>query len=402
MAQALYLVRVSIALLLSYIGFVSLGLPDTVLGAAWPAIRADLGLPLDAAGDALLLTTGGVVLSSAASGGIRGRLGTAAVLGGSTILAAAALAVASVAPPWGLFLAAAFIAGLGGGAIDATLNHLVARRHSARHMNWLHACWGVGASLTPVVVAWSLAAGRSWRAPYRLLAAAEVALALAFVVTRRMWRDEAASGDAQTHTHAHAPARVGRPRSAMWASVSLFLLYGGVEAGTGLWATSLLTVTRGASAATAGALVAVYWGSLTAGRFVLGAAADALGPARLLRWTIRAAVVAAAALALPGTGLWFVATALAVLGFALAPVYPLTMHDTASRFGAAGARLVGYQVAACSIGVATLPWVIGKIGARSSILAIPPLLLLLAIATAALEIVRRRASVEPEEARADR
>lgn len=378
-----------IALLLSYVGFVSLGLPDTVLGAAWPAIRADLGLPLGAAGDALLLTTGGVVLSSAASGGIRARLGTAAVLIGSTMLAASALALAAFAPPWVVFLAAAFVAGLGGGAIDATLNHLVARRHSARHMNWLHACWGVGASLTPMVVAWSLADGRSWRAPYRMLAAAEVTLVLAFVMTRRMWRDETPRDQVRATTGG------GRPRGAMWASVLLFLFYGGVEAGTGLWATSLLTGTRGASAALAGALVAVYWGSLTVGRFVLGAAADALGPARLLRWAIRAAVIAAAAVAIPGTGLWFVATALALLGFALAPVYPLTMHDTASRFGTAGATLVGYQVAACSIGVATMPWLVGRIGGRTSVLVIPPLLLVLAVVTAALEIARRRGSPGP-------
>ncbi|HXU64889.1 MAG TPA: MFS transporter [Polyangia bacterium] len=154
-----------VALALSYVGFVSLGLPDTVLGAAWPAIRADLGLPLQAAGSAALLTTAGVVLSSTASGWVRSRLGTPAVLVASTVLAAAALALSGAARVWSTFLAAAFVAGLGGGAIDAALNHLVARRHSARHMNWLHACWGVGASLTPLLVAWMLQRGQSWGVP---------------------------------------------------------------------------------------------------------------------------------------------------------------------------------------------------------------------------------------------
>jgi fucose permease len=375
---------VSIALLLSYIGFVSLGLPDTVLGAAWPAIRADFGLPLDAAGEAVLLTTGGIVLSSTVSSRVRARFGTVAVLVGSTVLASLALALAAAAPRWAMFLAAALIAGLGGGAIDATLNDFVARRHSARQMNWLHACWGVGATVTPILVAALLASGRSWRAPYEILAVVEVALSLAFVATHRLWRDEAPLRETMS------PAAVGGPRSAMWASVAMFLFYGGVEAGTGLWATSLLTLTRGASAAEAGALVGLYWGALTVGRFVLGAVADALGPARLLRMTIRTAVGAAAALALPGTPISFVGAALAVLGFALAPVYPLTMHDTATRFGAAGVRLVGYQVAAASVGIATLPWLVGKIGARSSVLLIPLLLLLMAVIAAILEVARRR------------
>ena len=176
----------------------------------------------------------------------------------------------------------------------------------------------------------------------------------------------------------------------MQASVLMFLFYGGVEAGTGLWATSLLTLTRGASAAQAGALLAIYWGALTVGRFVLGSVADAVGPMRLLSLAIRTAVAAAATLALPGTPLWFTGAALAALGFSLAPVYPLAMRDAALRYGTSGGRVVGYQVAACSIGVATLPWLLGKVGAHAGPLMIPPLVLLLAVMTAALEVLRRR------------
>lgn len=373
------------ALLLSYVGFVSLGLPDTTLGAAWPAIRADLGLPLDAAGAAILLTTAGVVLSSAASGRLRARIGTAAVLIGSTSLAALALGITAVAPRWAYFLVGAFVAGLGGGAIDASLNHLVARRHSARHMNWLHASWGVGATLSPVLVSALLAGGSSWRMPYAVLAAVELALALAFVASRPVWLEGEGEGELPT-------ARTSRPapRGASRASVLMFFFYGGVEAGTGLWATSLLTVTRGASVATAGALVAIYWGALTVGRFVLGAVADLLGPMRLLRISLRVGVVALALFAIPGTPLPFAAAALALLGLALGPVYPLAMHDTPARFGAEGARLVGYQVAACSVGLAVIPWLVGMVGARTDVLAIPAVLLGLAVVAAALEVSRRR------------
>jgi fucose permease len=148
-------------------------------------------------------------------------------------------------------------------------------------------------------------------------------------------------------------------------------------------------MTRGASAATAGALVAVYWGALTVGRFALGALSDRIGPMRLLRVTLRVAVVALGALAIPGTPLPFAGAALAVLGLALAPVYPLAMHDTPARFGDAGARLVGYQVAACSVGIALIPWLAGIAGARATVLAIPALLLGLGIVAAVLEALRR-------------
>ena len=372
-----------VGLALSYVGFVSLGLPDTVLGAAWPAIRADLGLPLQAAGSAVLLTTAGVVVSSAGSGRLRGRLGTAPELVGSTVLAAAALGLDAVAPTWSVFLLAALVAGLGAGAIDAALNHLVATRYSARHMNWLHACWGVGASLTPMLVAWLLKRGLSWRRPYAILAGVELLLALAFVANRRSWGEPAAAGASAS------PSRLVGPRGAMLASVAMFACYGGVEAGIGLWATSLLTITRGASPAVAGALVAGYWAALTIGRFVLGAFANRLGPLRLLRFAVRGVVVVLGALAIPGTPAWVVGGALALLGFALAPVYPLAMHDTANRFGASGARLVGYQVGACSLGVAVIPWAVGVLGARLSPLAIPPALMVLAVVVVALEMRRR-------------
>jgi len=175
----------------------------------------------------------------------------------------------------------------------------------------------------------------------------------------------------------------------MAASVAFFALYGGVEASVGLWATSLLTMTRGASPATAGAMVAGYWGALTIGRFALGASVHRWGPLRLLRFCTRGAVVALALLALPGTPLWFWGGALGVLGFALAPIYPVTMHDTASRFDEAGARLVGYQVAACSVGVAVLPGLVGVIGAWISPLLIPPAVMALALGVVALEVRRR-------------
>lgn len=370
-------------LALSYAGFVSLGLPDTVLGAAWPAMRATLGLPVDAAGAALLVTTGGVVLSSMGSWRARVRWGTAAVLVGSTALAALALFGSAAAPSFAFVLVAAGVAGLGGGAIDACLNDYVAKHHSARHMNWLHASWGVGAAIAPAVVSTVLAAGASWRLAYAILGTLELALVAAFWITRHSWSSDGVA--AASSQPAHAPS--AWPRR---ASVLMFYFYGGFEAGAGLWASSLLTETRGTSRAFAGAAVAVYWGSLCVGRFVIGARADVWQPARVLRVSVAAGLVAAVALAIPGTPPWFVVASLAALGFALAAVYPLAMHDTPRRFGADdGSRLVGYQVAAASLGVATLPWATGAIAAATSLAGLPALLCLIAACVVWLEHARR-------------
>jgi len=376
----------TLLLWLSYVGFVSLGLPDTVLGAAWPAMRAEFGLPLDAAGAAVLVTTAGVVSSSTASGWLRMRIGAGVVLSGSTLIAALALVGSGLSPRWLVLLMAAAAAGLGGGAIDATLNDHVARHHSARHMNWLHACWGVGAAIAPNVVAFVLARGQSWRSAYLVLGAIEALLALAFIATRSLWRDDALAAEGGEH----ARTSVEPSPTAARASVAMFYCYGGLEAGTGLWAASLLATTRNVSLAGAGAAVGLYWGSLCAGRFVIGAWADRLGPSRVLAAAVWCALAAVVALALPGTPAWFVVIALAALGFALAPIYPLAMHDTPRRFaGAAAAQLVGRQVAATSVGVASLPWLLGVIAERITLQWLPAMLVVLAVAVIILERARR-------------
>jgi fucose permease len=172
--------------------------------------------------------------------------------------------------------------------------------------------------------------------------------------------------------------------------VLMFFCYGGLEAGVGLWITTLLTMTRGSSQAGASAAVAIYWGALCAGRFLIGMIADRLGVERVLAGAVRLALIAALALAWPGTPAWFVALVLAALGAALAPIYPLAMHATPRQFGTElGARLVGYQVAAASVGVAVLPWLLGALSRALSIVRLPPALAVLALGVMLLERARR-------------
>jgi fucose permease len=348
-------------------------------------MRKDLGQPLDAAGAVLLVTTAGVVVSSISSSALRRRWGTGAVLVTSTLLAASALAMMASAQHWAVVVAAALLAGLGGGAIDAALNDYVARRYEARHLTWLHACWGIGAATAPLVVASVLATGSSWRWAYAALALVELLLSLSFVRTAKLW-----SGLADVHQGDETPEEERSLRWPMIASVLLFYAYCGIEAGAGLWASSYLIDTRGVPAARAGAMVGLFWGALTVGRIVVGLRADALGPTRVVRYASYAVLGACIMLLVPATPAWFAALALVALGLSLAPIYPLVMHDTPTRFrGSSGARLVGYQVAAASLGVATLPWLMGTVAVRTSMTILPVLLSTLAALLLLLQRARR-------------
>ncbi len=374
-----------------YIAFIGLGLPDTVLGAVWPAVRRGFALPLDAAGPAVLLTTAGVALSSLATARLLDRFGTGLVLVVSSLLAATALGLNAVAPGWWLMLVAAGIAGLGGGAVDTALNGFVARHYGARHMNWLHGSWGIGGTLGPVVAALAMGQAGSWRAAYGVLAGAEFALALLFIATLPAWRERRPPQPLPDDPVAAELAARGPSLRGARASVALFAVYGSLEASIGLWSASYLVATRGATAATAGAAAACYWGGLTAGRLLLGAFATGGAELKIVRAGLFLVFPGLLLFTLPQVPLPVAIGALALLGAALGPIYPTVMHDTPRRFGdTLGRRLVGYQVAACSIGIAILPWAVG-VALRSIGMALfAPLLAVLAAIALLLERARRR------------
>lgn len=346
-------------------------------------MRRDLGVGLHAAGPLLMIATAGSVVSSTLSGWILARVRTGTLLVVSTLIATMALLLFALASRWWHLVAAAALAGGGGGAVDAALNGFVARSFSARHMSWLHGFYGVGATLGPLTASVALVAERSWRAAYATLAALEGAVAIALLLTIRRWPaavrvDKAAE---RGRTALTGPMRAG---------VAFFFLYGALEASAGLWGASYLIAAKGVAVPVAGAAVSAYWGALTAGRFVTGALASSLGEARLVRIALGTAVVALLGLLVPGTPPALAIAALALLGFALAPVYPMLMHLTPRRHGEeASMHLVGYQVAACSAGIALLPMLVGALAQRTSLLALPPALLVLA---GLLVVVNRRAA----------
>src|SRR5581483_2126401 len=265
-------------LALAFLGFVSLGLPDGLLGVAAPSIRASFAVAPEEFGALLVAFAAGYLSSSFASGAILARIGVGTLLALSCLLTAASLAMYAAAPWWWWMVAGGSLSGLGAGAIDSGINTYAATRHSPRTVNWLHACYGVGAMSGPVLMTSVLAAGRSWRFGYALVGAAQLALAAAFAATRTFWPSAAApDDDAGSEASADAgdaalPARVRQTlaRPVVWLGIAIFLVYTGLEATVAVWGFSFLTQARGIALTTAGWWLSGFWLGLTAGRVAFG------------------------------------------------------------------------------------------------------------------------------------
>ncbi|MFE9193351.1 MFS transporter [Micromonospora sp. NPDC007208] len=385
-------------LLLAYLAFVSLGLPDGLLGVGWPSIRGDFDVPTEAVGWVLAAGTVGYLTSSVLAGFTLARVGVGALLAGSTLLASLALTGYSVSPVLAVLVGCALLVGLGSGAVDSGLNAYAAGTFGPRHMNWLHAFFGLGVAIGPLIMTGALSAGLTWRWGYAIVAAAQLVLAMAFVLTMRAWhRDVPASSAADAVAQAVPAGTDGGPAPtvrvpvrdtlrlpAVWSGTLAFVLCVAIEVSAGLWAFLLLTEGRGLSAAVAGGCVSAYWGSLFVGRVVQGLVAERLGAGLVLRVSLAGMAVGAALVAVPGPAVLAV-LGLIVVGFAAAPVFPLLTLTTAERVGAAHAdRAIGLQIGAAGTGAALVPAGLGVLIGNTSVQVLGSALLVLALALIAL------------------
>ncbi|MET8093970.1 MFS transporter [Micromonospora sp. NPDC005220] len=393
-------------LLLAYLAFVSLGLPDGLLGVGWPSIRGDFDVPTEAVGWVLTAGTVGYLTSSVLAGFTLARIGVGALLAGSTLLASLALTGYSVSPVLAVLVGCALLLGLGSGAVDSGLNAYAAGAFGPRHMNWLHAFFGLGVAIGPLIMTGVLSTGLAWRWGYGIVAGAQLVLAAAFALTVRAWhRAPAVTAPAVTAQAVTAPTEVGVAVQAtaggpaptvrvpvrdtlrlpaVWSGTLAFVLYVAIEVSAGLWAFLLLTDGRGLSAALAGGCVSAYWGSLFVGRVVQGLVAERLGAGLVLRVSLAGMAVGAALIAVPGPAVLAV-LGLVVVGFAAAPVFPLLTLTTADRVGAKHAdRAIGLQIGAAGIGAALVPAGLGVLIGQTSVQVLGSALLALALALLAL------------------
>lgn len=359
-AQPAPLPRHRLLLAMAYAGFVSLGLPDTLTGVAWPSVRDAFHLPQSGAGLLFITNACAYGLSGVLAGRALALLGTGALLAASGGLVAAAVFGFALSPGWWLFVAGAALHGLGSGAIDTALNHCASRLFTARHMNWLHACYSLGAAAGPAVMTAAVVRDNHWRAGYATIGGALLALTLLFTFTRRRWSAADAavsSGEASTP---RAPLRESLRVPAVRLQVLFFFLYGGIESTAGQWSFTLLRESRGFGAAGAGAMVTLYWSAILAGRIAAGFIVGRAGPDLLLRLGMAGAVAGAALLLAAGSSAFLCGTGLLLLGLSLAPLFPCLMDRTPHRAGEAhAANSIGLQVSASMLGVAVFPSLAG-------------------------------------------
>ncbi len=357
-----------------YFAFISLGLPDSVLGVAWPSMRVSLGQSLEAAGLITLVLTVCSAFSSFVSGGVIRRIGTGPLVMASGALTGLALLGFSLSPSFAVLLLLAIPLGLGAGSVDAALNHFVAAHYSSRHMNWLHGCWGVGATLGPIIMGTALSSAAGWTSGYRHIAFLQLSLALVFLLTLSLWNQER-SAPAEDHHHESFIRKPLHPLAPTLAA-SLYLAYAAVEVSTGLWAASILVEGRHLASSTAGLWVSCFFGSIMAGRFATGLIAQRVGNRRLVRYALMVAAAGATLFSLDGVPQALSLAGLIVLGLGCAPIYPSLMHETARRFDAETARkVIGRQVGFAYVGGALVPASMGLLAATLGLGAIMPTVL---------------------------
>jgi len=371
--------RSAVLLAIAFASYILLGMPNGLLGVAWPSMRQSFGLPLDALGTLLTTVTIGYILSSFNSGRLIARFGVGPLLTISSVLIGAGALGYVVAPIWWVLVASGLLLGLGNGLVDAGLNVYVAENYDTRHMNWLHASFGIGVTLGPMIMTAMLNAGRSWRLGYVFVVALEVVLVACFVITRQRWGTP--TGEAAAGADAHQP--VGRASSLaslrlplVWLGIAMFTMHVGVEFVGGQWSYTLFTEGRSITPTVASLWTSVYWGSLTVSRLLLGSLTDRVGVDRMLRLCILG-IVAGSLL------LWWNVTdlvgflGLAVIGCGVALLFPSMISSTPRWMGTAhAANAIGFQVAAGSAGVTLVPGLAGILAERLGLEIVGPLLVI--------------------------
>jgi fucose permease len=350
---------------LAFLGFISLGLPDGLLGVAWPSMAVTLEQPIGALGTIAPFFTAGFLVSSIFSGRLLARLGVGMLLALSCLTTATALLGFAVTPWLGLLLMAVLL-GAGGGAIDAGLNAYAAARFSPRVIQWLHACYGIGATAGPALMTALLVAQQPWQVGYILVAMGQILLALCFVLNRRRME----VGDARQAADQHTPSvglRAALRRPIVWLSILVFVFYTGFEVAVGQWSYTLLTLGRGVAPEVAGQWVALFWASLTIGRILAGLFGQRITPAAQLWGGAIGAAIGAALIGL-GSGAVAHIAGLVLAGLSLAPIFPALIATTTARVGRTYAPdTIGLQVAGANIGAAAIPWLIGRSVAATTV-----------------------------------
>lgn len=355
-----------------YLAFISLGLPDGLLGAAWPVMYPEFGVPVSLAGLVSAVITVGTIVSSLLSDRLTHRFGAGKVTAFSVAMTAAALMGFSFSGRFYMLILWAIPYGLGAGGVDAALNNYVALHYSSRHMSWLHCMWGLGASVGPYIMGFALT-GMGWPGGYRIVGVIQVVLTICLVLSLPLWRGK--TGGASEAESVPLPIPVILKIPGAKAVLVTFFCYCALESTAGLWASSYLVLHKGMDAELAASFGAMFYLGITLGRFINGFLTAKLSDHTLIRLGQGIIFLGILVVLLPLPGAFSVAGML-VIGLGCAPIYPSVIHSTPETFGADKSQaMIGVQMASAYLGSCLMPPLFGLLANHISVSLYPVYLL---------------------------
>ncbi len=361
-----------------YASFISLGLPDSLLGSAWPAMYPQLGVPVSYSGIVFMIISVGTIISSLQSDRLTRRLGTGKVTAFSVAMTAAALLGFSVSHEFWQLCLWAVPYGLGAGSVDASLNNYVALHYESRHMSWLHCMWGVGAAAGPYIMGRVITGGGTWNGGYRCIALIQIALTAVLLLSLPLWKGRPQAENAAGAADAKSlSVREAVKISGVKNVLICFFCYCALEQTTGLWASSYLTLYKGVPAETAASYASMFFIGITAGRALNGFAAMKLNDVQMVRMGELIIACGVVVMLLPlGAGVSL--AGLVIIGLGCAPVYPCLIHATPEHFGADRSQaVIGIQMACAYVGTSLMPPLFGLIAGHITVALLPVYLLVL-------------------------
>lgn len=360
---------VHLLILVIYLSFISLGLPDGLLGAAWPSMYPGFGVSVSWAGAVSMTIALGTILSSLMSDRLTWRFGPGKVTAVSVAMTAAALFGFSSCTEYWMLLFWAIPYGLGAGGVDASLNNYVALYYSSRHMSWLHCMWGVGASTGPYIMGWVLSGGQHWSGGYRIVGTLQILLTMVLFLSLGLWKNRQTEAETSEPVPLHSVFRIPGAREILVT----FFCYCGLEQTAALWASSYLTLSRGVDAETAAFFASLFFLGMTVGRGLNGFLTLKFDDKTLIRLGAAIIGLGAGAMLLPGN---MALAGLLLVGLGCAPVYPCIIHSTPANFGPEKSQaLIGVQMASAYIGTLLMPPLFGLIANRIGAWVMPGYLL---------------------------
>ena len=375
---------IHLLLAIIYLDFISLGLPDALLGSAWPTMYSEFDVPVSYAGIISMIIALGTIISSLQSDRLTRKLGTGKVTAISVAMTAIALLGFSSSHTFWMLCVWAVPYGLGAGSVDAALNNYVALHYESHHMSWLHCMWGAGATVGPYIMGFALSGGKTWNTGYLYIGVLQIVLTAILVFSLPLWKERKtpeSPGNTNESTTLEKPLTLPQIIKIPGAKEVMlcFFCYCAIEQTAGLWASSYLTLFKGVSAETAARFAGMFFIGITVGRAINGFIAMKLQDSQMIRLGQSIIAIGVIVMLLPGPHIISLA-GLILIGLGCAPVYPCIIHSTPAHFGARRSQaLIGVQMASAYVGTCLMPPIFGLIANHISIALFPVYIMALLI-----------------------